>query len=116
MSNMDQSYLIELDGNLSPTVLIQQLLERLNNFQIRKAIKPKRLTDAPEQTSTEEEDGTVVQPQLDPVDAEDLLQAACILERITPKYKWRRSKWLKYCPVSLRNGTIIDGRPEHTAA
>ena len=114
MSNMDQSYLVELDANLSPTVLIKQLLERLNNFIIRKATKPKRLAEAPEQLL--DEDGTVAQQQLDPVDAEELLQAASILERITPKYKWRRSKWLKYCPVSLRNGTIVDGRPEYTAA
>ena len=113
MSNMDQSYLIELDANVSPTYLIKQLMERLNMFIIRKATKAKRLNEPAEQLT--DEDGTVIPQQLDPVDAEELLNTAAVQDRIAAKYKWKRSKWLKYCPVSLRNGSIVDGRPECAA-
>ena len=37
MASLPQSYLVELDGNMSPTVLFEQLLERLNAYAIRRA-------------------------------------------------------------------------------
>lgn len=37
MASLPHSYLIELDGNTSPTVLFEQLLERLNAYAIRRA-------------------------------------------------------------------------------
>ena len=37
MASLPQSYLIELDGNMSPTILFEQLLERLNAYAIRRA-------------------------------------------------------------------------------
>ena len=37
MASLPQSYLIELDGNTSPTILFEQLLERLNAYAIRRA-------------------------------------------------------------------------------
>jgi adenylate/nucleoside-diphosphate kinase len=111
MSNMDQSYLIELDANISPTILIKQLMDRLDVFIIRKATKSLRLNDPVEVQS--DEDGVV--QQLEPIDAEELMQSVTVQARISPKFKWRRSKWLKYCPVSLRNGSIVDGRPEYAA-
>lgn len=37
MASLPQSYLIELDGNMSPTILFEQLLERLNAYPIRRA-------------------------------------------------------------------------------
>jgi hypothetical protein len=37
MASLPQSYLVELDGNMSPTILFDQLLERLNAYAIRRA-------------------------------------------------------------------------------
>ena len=37
MASLPQSYLIELDGNMSPTILFEQLLERLNAYPLRRA-------------------------------------------------------------------------------
>jgi hypothetical protein len=37
MASLPQSYLIELDGNMSPTILFEQLLERLSAYAIRRA-------------------------------------------------------------------------------
>lgn len=37
MASLPHSYLIELDGNTSPTILFEQLLERLNAYAIRRA-------------------------------------------------------------------------------
>ena len=37
MASLPQSYLIELDGNMSPTILFDQLLERLSAYAIRRA-------------------------------------------------------------------------------
>lgn len=37
MASLPQSYLIELDGNMSPTILFEQLIERLSAYPIRRA-------------------------------------------------------------------------------
>lgn len=111
MANMDQSFLIELDSNASPTLLIKQLIERLNTFLIHKACKPMRLFDPIE--LSEEELGNQMSES---VDTEELMQTLTIQRRLSKQFKWRRSKWSKYCPVSLKNGAIVDGRSEYAAA
>jgi hypothetical protein len=42
MASLPQSYLVELDGNMSPTILFEQLLERLNAYAIRRAAHVQR--------------------------------------------------------------------------
>jgi hypothetical protein len=42
MASLPQSYLVELDGNMSPTILFDQLLERLNAYAIRRAARVER--------------------------------------------------------------------------
>ena len=42
MASLPHSYLIELDGNMSPTILFEQLLERLNVYPIRRAARVER--------------------------------------------------------------------------
>ena len=56
MANMDQSYLLELDANLSPTILIKQFLLRLQSYTVTKAAKPLRIVD-PVAGSEEEQGG-----------------------------------------------------------
>jgi adenylate/nucleoside-diphosphate kinase len=111
MANMDQSYLIELDTNVSPTILIKQLIERLNNFHVHKACKVLRLSDAKD--IPEEE---VAASLSDSIETEEMIQNLIIQKRLSPKFKWRRSKWLRYCPVSLKNGALVEGRSEFAAA
>ena len=53
MSSLPQSYLIELDGNMSPTFLFEQLLERLNAYPIRRAARVERFF--PPEVEEEEE-------------------------------------------------------------
>lgn len=55
MASLPQSYLIELDGNMSPTYLFEQLLERLNAYPIRRAARVERFF--PPEVEEEEEMG-----------------------------------------------------------
>ena len=53
MAGLSHSYLIELDGNMSPTILFQQLLERLSAYPIRRAAVVQRFFP-PEEEEEEE--------------------------------------------------------------
>lgn len=113
MINMDQTYLFELDANLSPTILIKQILERLNTFKISKANKPLRLNEVPEYSEEDLLSGGAVG---ETVETEEMMQTVTNLKKLSSKYKWKRSRWLRYCPVALKNGSIVEGRPEFSAA
>ena len=115
MASMDQSFLIELDSNLSPTILTKQLLLRFQSYPIRKAAKPMRMSDPPEETG-EEEGGAGGDAFLDNGEVEETLNILTTRRRIAPKYKWRRSKCSYYCPVSLKEGKIVNGRAEFAAS
>lgn len=112
MANMDQSFLIELDSNISPTILIKQLIMRLQSYIIRKAAKPLRMNDAVD--ATEEEGGG--DHFVDSGEIEETLNALQSKKRLASKFKWRRSKCSYYCPVSLKDGKIINGRAEYAAS
>lgn len=130
MANMDQSYLIELDSNLSPTILIQQTIQRLESYPIRRAARVLRLNEPPELTLTgeggeetmlgeeenqagEEEDPNQADIYVDPLESEETLAALMSKRRIAPGCKWRRSNFSYICPVSLRDlGRIRNGRGE----
>jgi adenylate/nucleoside-diphosphate kinase len=111
MSNMNQSYLFELDANVSPTILIKQLITRLETHVISKAARPLRLSD-PLEISEEE----ALNNQGEQMETEELMQNITIQRNLSTKFKWRRSKWLRYCPVALKNGQILEGRAEYAAA
>jgi hypothetical protein len=53
MASLPHSYLIELDGNMSPTILFEQLLERLNAYPIRRAALVQKFSP-PEEEEGEE--------------------------------------------------------------
>ena len=53
MASLPQSYLVELDGNMSPTILFEQLIERLNAYPIRRAAVVQRFF--PPEVEEEEE-------------------------------------------------------------
>lgn len=112
MANMDQSFLLELDSNLSPTILMKQLLLRLQSYQIRKAAKPLRMSE-PVEMSEEESGGDHF---IDTGEIEETLSALQNRRRLSSKFKWRRSKCSFYCPVSLKDGKIVSGKAEFAAS
>lgn len=135
MANMDQSYLIELDSNLSPTLLIQQTIQRLETYPIRRAARVLRLNEPPESSggeggeageegmgeeemhAEEEEEQNQADMFIDPMESEETLAHLMGKRRLTPGFKWRRSKFSYICPVSLRDlGRIRTGRGEFAAA
>ena len=120
MANMDQSFLLELDANLSPTILIKQLMLRLDGYKISKAARPLRLSDPVEVGEGEEggEGGEGGEPSgfLDVGDIEEAMTTLQVKHRLAAKFKWRRSKCHYYCPVSLKDGRIVQGRQEYAAS
>ena len=34
------------------------------------------------------------------------------MNNLLPKFRWRRSKWGRYCPVELAQGNMVPGRME----
>lgn len=123
MANMDQSFLIEMDANLSPTILLKEMLQRLETYPIRKAAKPMRISDVPahseemaEEALAEESNFQAGDNYVDIAESEESLNALLGKRRLGSKFKWRRSKCSVYCPVSLKDGKIINGRGEFGAS
>ncbi|CAF0775596.1 unnamed protein product [Brachionus calyciflorus] len=113
MANMDQSFLLELDSNLSPTILMKQLLLRLESYPIRKAAKALRMSEPVE--VSEEESGNS-DHFIDSSEIEESISLLQTKKRLASKFKWRRSKCSFYCPVSLKDGKIVSGKPDYAAA
>lgn len=116
MANMDQSYLMEADSNLSPTVILRQLLMRLDSYPIRKAFRPMRLSEPITAEAGEEEAGVGDTPFIDNAEVEESMNGLETKKRLSAKFKWRRSKCSFYCPVSLKNGKTVAGRADFAAA
>ncbi|UJR31514.1 hypothetical protein I4U23_019003 [Adineta vaga] len=130
MASLPHSYLIELDGNMSPTILFQQLLERLSAYPIRRAALVQRFFP-PEQEEEEvthdgdemgeegEEDEDGEKPgraeeasPADEMDTEELMLSLAGSNVLSNKYKWQRSRWLRVDPVALKQGNRVPGRQE----
>ncbi|XP_019911836.2 adenylate kinase 9 isoform X2 [Esox lucius] len=45
-------------------------------------------------------------------DWEELLPTLCSCKTVVPGFKWRRSRWGRACPVALKEGKMVKGRPE----
>uniref|UniRef100_A0A8C2ZHF6 AAA+ ATPase domain-containing protein n=1 Tax=Cyclopterus lumpus TaxID=8103 RepID=A0A8C2ZHF6_CYCLU len=43
---------------------------------------------------------------------EDLLRIMSSSRTVSPGFRWRRSRWSRTCPVALKEGKIIPGKPE----
>ena len=81
-------------------MLLQELLSRLKCFKIQPASTVNRLVD------TEEEEG------IDDVETDELMRTLGPKNMVAPRYRWRRSRWLRYCPVALGEGNIVPGKAE----
>jgi len=79
---------------------LQQLQSRLNCFVLRPAAVPMRLHDPEEEEIPEE------------IDTDELMRSLAPKQMVAPRYRWRRSKWLRNCPVALHEGNIVAGKPD----
>ena len=74
-----------------------QLMTRINAIDPRRALVPielKREEELPEELATEE-----------------LLRTVREFNKPAGKFRWKRSRWGRYCPVALAEGEIVPGSP-----
>ncbi|CAF4826662.1 unnamed protein product, partial [Rotaria sp. Silwood1] len=132
MASLPQAYLVELDGNVSPTILFEQLLERLNAYALRRATIVQRFfppeeeeEEIPQETNemdNEEEEGEKAirndppraeeSAPADEMETEELMLSLTSSNVLSNKYKWQRSRWLRLDPVALKQGNRIPGRQD----
>ena len=46
-------------------------------------------------------------------DTDDILRSLAAAEMVAPRFRWRRSRWGRLCPVELYNGSIVNGSPQY---
>lgn len=79
---------------------LQQLMSRLNCFVLRPAAVPIRLQDPEDEEIPEE------------IETDELMRSLAPKQMVAPRFRWRRSRWLRNCPVALYEGDITPGKPE----
>ncbi len=75
-------------------------MSRLKCFVLRPAAVVQRLFD--------EEDEDVPED----METEELMRMLAPRKMVAPRFRWRRSRWLKFCPVALAQGNLTPGKPE----
>lgn len=98
IADHDQQRLIELDANENPKVVFRSLMMKLNTFKLNRALVPLRLQG--------NEEGDEIS---DDTETDDLLRTLAATEMVAPKFRWRRSKWGRACPVALKEGNTVQG-------
>ena len=76
-------------------------MNRLGCFVLRPAAVPISLQDAEEEDIPDE------------IDTDELMRSLGPKKFVGPRYRWRRSKWLRYCPVALAEGNLMQGKVEY---
>jgi len=111
-------HVILLDGNEAPSVLFQQVLNKLESFPISPAIPPHKLAEKEE--DEEEDDELEVDDDEDHFvadgDYDEVMQSISSYQNPVPAHNWRHSKWSYYCPVALKQGNMIKGKKEFACA
>ncbi|KAM3861101.1 LOW QUALITY PROTEIN: adenylate kinase 9-like [Diretmus argenteus] len=97
MADHNPFYLFELDGNNSPEELHLSVMSRLESMAVKRASVPVLLHQDDEEEYS---------------DTEDLLRMASSYRPVAPGFRWRRSRWGGTCPVALKEGKMIQGKPE----
>ncbi|XP_029352962.1 adenylate kinase 9 [Echeneis naucrates] len=99
MTDHNPVYLLELNGINTPEELHLSVMSRLGSMAIKPVSIPILLHQSDEEL---------------PVDAdmEDLLRIVASSKTVAPGFRWRRSRWGQTCPVALKEGKIIPGKPE----
>ncbi|XP_007484490.2 adenylate kinase 9 isoform X1 [Monodelphis domestica] len=96
MADHDSQFLIELDGNKSAEELHRAVIDRFECLGLRRAAVITRLQSSEEELS-------------DIMENEELFRTLASYKLIAPRYRWRRSKWGRACPVALKEGNILMG-------
>nr|XP_046228264.1 adenylate kinase 9 [Scatophagus argus] len=100
MKDHNLLYLLELDGNNTPEELHSSVMSHLGSMAIKRVSIP-----VPIHWSDDEELPA-------DIDTEDLLRSMCSSRTVAPGFRWRRSRWGRTCPVALKEGKFILGKPE----
>ncbi|XP_021456393.2 adenylate kinase 9 isoform X1 [Oncorhynchus mykiss] len=100
MADHASLHLFELDGNKNPEELFMSVLFRLESMAVRRVAVPLRLLQIDEEELPDE------------IDTEELLRTMSSSKTVAPGFRWRRSRWCRACPVALKEGKIIKGKPE----
>ncbi|KAL0967755.1 hypothetical protein UPYG_G00256470 [Umbra pygmaea] len=100
MADHDSLHLFELDGNKNPEELFMSVLSRLETMSVRRAAVPIQLLQGDEEGLPNE------------IDTEDLLRTLASCKTVAPGFRWRRSRWSRICPVALKEGKMVKGKPE----
>ncbi|KAG8522080.1 Adenylate kinase 9, partial [Galemys pyrenaicus] len=93
MAEHNSQYLIELDGNKHPEDHFLTVLDRLKYLNLKRAAVITRLQGAEEEMS-------------DILENDELFRSLASYKLIAPRYRWKRSRWGRTCPVSLKEGKI----------
>ncbi|KAM6280202.1 adenylate kinase 9 [Porphyrio hochstetteri] len=98
MAEQDCQYLIELDGNQPLDDLFVSVVVRLQSLGVRNGAPITRL-----QSQQEE--------MLEELENDELFRVLSTYKLIAHRYRWRRSRWGRACPVALKEGDIVMGNP-----
>lgn len=74
-------------------------MSRLACFVLRPAAIPIRLQDPEDEDLPDE------------IDTDELLRSLAPKQMVAPRHRWRRSRWMRYCPVALAEGNLVLGKP-----
>nr|XP_055042295.1 adenylate kinase 9 isoform X3 [Misgurnus anguillicaudatus] len=100
MAEHNPPYLIELNGNEDQEELFESVMYRLESMAVRRAAAPVSLMSIEEAELA------------DQMDMDGLLHTLSYSKIVAPGFHWRRSQWSSTCPVALKEGRMIKGRPE----
>ncbi|XP_054555070.1 adenylate kinase 9-like isoform X3 [Talpa occidentalis] len=103
MAEHNSQYLIELDGNKLPEDHFLTVIERLKYLNLKRAAIITRLQGAEEEIN-------------DVMENEELFRSLASYKLIAPRYRWKRSRWGRTCPVSLKEGNIYPGSAEFSVS
>ncbi|XP_060721057.1 adenylate kinase 9 [Tachysurus vachellii] len=106
MAAHDPQYLFELDGNKDPEEILRCLIARLDCMAVRRAAVPVQLLNADEAEMDKDSE----------MDSEEMLQILSRSRTIAPGFHWHRSRWGCTCPVALKEGKMIKGKPEFSVS
>ncbi|XP_048348870.1 adenylate kinase 9 isoform X3 [Sphaerodactylus townsendi] len=99
MAEQDSQYLIELDGNKSSDELFTSVIAHLQSMGLRNGALITRLQSAEEEI-------------MEGLESDEIFRTLAAYKLVAPRYRWRRSRWGRACPVALKDGRIVMGSPD----
>lgn len=79
-------------------------MARLSCYVLRPAAVPIPLSDPDDEEAAEE------------LETDELLRSMASKNMVAPRFRWRRSRWLRNCPVALSEGNLTPGKAQYTVA